>query len=179
VIDILKHLQERNLILENYKGIFIDKEKVVVSFLIYNLSGEIVGYQQYDPSKNKIKRNTGKYFTYFQKGKISLWGLDTINYKKKEVYITEGIFKSVRLHNLGLNSLATLTNNPKRLKNQIWILSRIFKVIVICDGDKAGKVLGKYSKNVIYLNDGEYLDEMTVEEIQGKVLFKQLNIKNK
>lgn len=166
---LVSHLYSRHLKLEEYTSIIVGDD--LVYFLLYSLTGKLVGYQQYNYLADKIAKNhprEGRYFTYVtSEGTCkanSVWGLDRLDSSKTELYVVEGVFKACRLHNLGLNCVAVLGNNPKSMYN--WFYSLPYKIIPICDGDKGGKALGKLTSNSIYLKDGQYLDEMTVKDIK-------------
>ena len=156
-----RHLTNRHLKPALYKGIVIDTD--VVTFPLWNLSGQRVGYQQYRPNGSKQYRKNpkeGRYFTYISKDNpITAWGLDLLNPKDKTIYLTEGIFSACRFHNHGYNALATLGNDPKHLKH--WLKCLGYNLVAICDGDKAGKKLAKYGHKSIQLRNGEYIDEMS------------------
>lgn len=112
----------------------------------------------------------GKYFTYTSKlnPTPSACGLEVLGTRDRRIYLTEGVFKSCRLHNIGLNSLAVLGNNPVHLKS--WLHSLGYELISVCDGDRAGKDLAKIGHRAIYLPEGIYLDEMSNEDIENLVL---------
>lgn len=141
-MKILDHLKNRYVDLDLYKPILSEE---VATFYLYNLSGQIVGYQQYRPEADKTKKNNpkeGRYYTYISKDKIGVFGLESLHLTPGIVFVTEGIFDSVRLTKIGLSSIATLCNSPsKELINFIRSLGR--QVIVVCDSDEAGKNLSK------------------------------------
>lgn len=136
---------------------------------MYNLSCQYIGYQQYRPDADKVRKNhtrLGRYFTYLTKGQSTVWGLDLLNQKDKRLFLTEGIFKACRFHNYGLNALAVIGNNPKHLKEWFKLLSYHYEIICICDEDDAGRALAKFgdryiSKTVDELSEGEFLDFLT------------------
>jgi hypothetical protein len=47
-MNIKTHLKQRHLDLELHRPI-LDEELNIATFLLYNLSGQLVGYQQYQP----------------------------------------------------------------------------------------------------------------------------------
>jgi hypothetical protein len=68
VIDIEKHLKDRGLDQKTTR-VIIDKETGIATFLIFDLSGKMIGYQKYDPTKEKKQRPGDdpkdlKYYTY-------------------------------------------------------------------------------------------------------------------
>ncbi|MFK5893161.1 MAG: hypothetical protein QM504_08070 [Pseudomonadota bacterium] len=162
--DIEIHLKNRNFDINKYHGITLLSDAVY--FPLWNFSGQLVGYQRYMPDGVKFKSNDelkGRYYTKIgfghEKPKISVWGLDVVNGSKKDLYVVEGIFSACRLHNIGINAIAVLNNDPKYIKS--WLMSLKYNIISICDGDKAGKKLANYSDKAILLPDGIYLDEIS------------------
>ena len=142
-MKIIDHLKSRGLNSELY-DCFIDIKNNIATFLLYNLSGQIVGYQKYDPSQDKVKNNDPKackYYTYLPREVDGVFGLDLLNSLDRNIYITEGIFKAAKLHNLGYNSIAVLTSSPKRLRPWLYIMKQTWNLIAIGDNDKAGKGL--------------------------------------
>jgi len=51
-MNIKTHLKHRHLDLELHRPI-LDEELNIATFLLYNLSGQLVGYQQYNPLGDK------------------------------------------------------------------------------------------------------------------------------
>ena len=159
---ILQHQQDRHLNLSLYPNIVVCLENNLVSFLIYSFNHRLVGYQQYNPNGDKKERRNpslGRYYTYLTEP--SVWGLESIKPSSPIVFVTEGIFKAVRLHNFGYPAVATLTNNPKSIKKQILNLAPT--IIVITDPDEAGTKLKKYG-HVSY-TPNRPLDELTEFEL--------------
>ncbi len=65
-----------------------------VTFKLYNLSEQLVGYQVYNPSKPKTEigdPREQKYFTWVTKpcaskdAQLAVWGLETISWTDKEI----------------------------------------------------------------------------------------------
>lgn len=152
-MNMLDHLAERNLQPSKYNGVFLDE--CSATFLLWNLSGELVGYQTYCPSKPKNHGKTPReqrYFTFVSRQdrqvKLAVWGMES--YKTYEpLYLVEGIFDACRLHNLGFSCVAVLGNNPEHLKS--WLDTLPNKKVAVCQGDSAGKVLARYGDEAIYL----------------------------
>lgn len=156
----LQHLYNRHLIPNLYSGISITTKHV--TFPLWNLSGQMVGYQQYNPYGSKQERRNpkeGKYFTYISKGKHNTaWGLDLLDPNQRQIVLVEGIFSACRFHAYGINALAVLGNNPKHLYS--WLRTLPYELLAICDGDEAGHKLGKFGHSSIHLPTGVYIDEM-------------------
>jgi hypothetical protein len=161
--DIENYLKGRDVDPHNNSQfpVFMDKEKNVAYFPLFNLSGKWTGYQRVNPegtkthSKDKIKQDDEKYYTYVTREnpeknipQISVYGLHTLD-KRPFVFVTEGIFDAAKLIKLGLPAVAVLMNDPKIMKNFFYALQK--KVIAIVDKDVAGnklKKLGHYSYTV-------------------------------
>lgn len=114
-----------------------------VTFPLYNLSGKMVGYQQYRPLADKTQSNNPKlsrYFTRLERGVDGFWGLETIQ-MGKPIFIVEGIFKAAKLHSLGYSAITACGSNPKRLKNWIFIMGQVYEIYAIGDNDSAGQLL--------------------------------------
>ena len=143
-VDILKeHLRSRGMDSSLY-NVSYGCDEGIVSFYLYNGAGTVVGYQQYRPDKTSKKNNDPKesrYFTYLPSGVDGVFGLETLDINKKNIYIVEGIFKAAVLHRLGFNAIAVLTNAPKRLKPWFRILKANYNLIGIGDPDAAGQKL--------------------------------------
>jgi len=113
------------------------------TFFLYNLSGQIVGYQRYMPLNFKKKRNDemGRYYTY-RSNNIGIFGLETYTLDCPCVFLTEGIFDAVRLTRRGCCALALLCNNPdSSLYNFLHCLGK--PLVSICDKDIGGRSLRK------------------------------------
>lgn len=138
------HLIDRNMLPSLYDHIHYDEDEYIVTFYLYNLSGAIVGYQQYRPNASKDKKNhpkEGRYYTYLPSKTDGVFGLDILDPTKRDVYIVEGIFKAATLHRLGYNAIAVLGNSPKRLKPWFKIMRQTWNLIGIGDDGKPGKLL--------------------------------------
>lgn len=116
-----------------------------ITFYLWNLSGQMVGFQQYRPMKLEKKTNNphlSRYFTYLKRDVDGVFGLEQLNPDDKVIYITEGVFKAAVLHRLGFNAIAVLTSSPKRMKPWFRILrAQGWKLIAISDNDAAGQKL--------------------------------------
>ena len=161
----LEHLQSRHVQFARYKTISYDQ--MSASFICYNFNGQCVGYQQYRPDAPKTKTNDekyGRYFTYVSKGHNAAWGLETFYYREDVLFITEGIFDVVRLHNLGLPAIAVLSCNPKHLRSFFRVLNR--RIVAVCDNDQAGQLLANScDSSMICPIEGSDLGDMTDEQV--------------
>ena len=160
---ILEHLKDRHVDLNLHRP-WIDEDERVAVFYLYNLSGSIIGYQQYRPDADKMKDNhpkEGRYFTYRKQPTLAVWGVESLHLTPHVVFLTEGVFDAARLTERGYSALAVLTDNPtKDLRNWLSMLNR--KVVAVCDNDKAGRRLAKFGDVAVFTEDkdlGEADDE--------------------
>ena len=186
ITNIEDHLRSRGLD-PSKTQIIVDKESNIATFLLYNLSGQLVGYHRYNPNGDKKARNNiaGKYFTYVTKEsdhshKIAVWGTETIKPDNPNLFVTEGVFDAIKLYNMGLPVIAVLSNNPKILKSWFAILNK--KTIAITDNDEAGRKLGNLTDE-FYTVPEPYKDlgEMPQEEVSNFItstVLKQTRSKN-
>lgn len=145
-MDIKTHLQQRHLNLELHRPI-LDGELNVATFLCWNLSGQLVGWQRYNPQGDKKVYQSihGRYYTYRSKRyqTVVVWGLESLYISSGTIFLTEGIFDAARMTNLGYSALATMANNPpKDYKNWLQLLRR--PIVAVCDNDAAGRKLAKF-----------------------------------
>lgn len=168
--DIYLNLLERGID-PNRRDVVIDKKSNVATFLIYNLHGQLVGTQKYNPkgSKDVFDPDLMKYYTYaapdsFRGKKIVVWGLADLNKSQNNVYIVEGIFDAAKIHKTNRNALAMLTGTPsKEMLGFLYLLP--FKKIAILDNDEGGSK-SKFPKMDCYLTPSPYKDlgEMPLKE---------------
>jgi hypothetical protein len=153
----------------------VDEATGTVTLYLWNLSGQLVGYQQYNPygdkklcgSKVNAKAN-GKYFTYRKQPTVAVWGLESLYQSSGVVYITEGVWDACRLTELGETALATLGNDPPRdYGNWLEMLGR--PVVAVCDNDAAGRKLRKYGNYVETVEGGKDLGESPDEYVRHLV----------
>lgn len=127
----------------------------VVSFPIWNLSGQLVGFQQYRPNASKKIFNNpyeGKYFTRLREGKVGVWGLESWRFSNS-LFICEGIFDACKISYLGYSAIAifSFNVNPSTAR---WlnILKRTRHTIAICDSDSSGIKMAKYGSQHVVCN---------------------------
>lgn len=150
----LEHIQDRGWCMLGFdddpKSIgYVDYENEVVTFPLWNLSGQFSGTQIYRWDKSKdAQRNPHdqKYFTYAPRGNISVYGLQLLpDSYLGPIYLVEGIWEVIAGCFFGIPCVAALGRNPKHLMN--WINSIPNPVVTLSQPDEAGKDLRKYGKN--------------------------------
>ena len=157
---VLEHLKDRHLDVELHRPM-VDEVERVATFFLYNLSGSLVGYQQYRPEGEKKPNNNpkeGKYFTYKKQSTVAVWGIESLDLTPTVVFLTEGLFDAARLTHYGVSALAVFGNDPGQdVHNWLSLLNR--RVVVVCDGDLAGGKIAKYGDTSLCLLGGKDLGE--------------------
>lgn len=172
VTNIRQHLLDRHLNLELHQPI-LDEELNIATFLLYNQSEQIVGYQQYNPNGDKKifnERLKGYYYTYLNKKcpTVSVWGIESLNLSTGPIFLTEGIFDACRLTWFGCSAIATLCNSPpKDYKNWLSMLNR--PIIAVCDNDKAGLALTHFADSYVIVPDGKDLGDSSDAYVQSLI----------
>lgn len=139
-----KNLENRHIVAGFHYPI-VDEEDEVATFLLWNLSGQVVGFQQYRPfvyEKNTNNPREARYFTITKPGTVAVWGCEHLNLSPDVVFVTEGIFDAVRFHKYGYSAIATLGSSPNNDTVQ-WLRSLGRTVVAVLDSDNAGKKLSK------------------------------------
>ena len=168
-MDLKQHLQSRHLDLDLHRPM-VDDAEGVATFYLYNLSGQLVGYQQYRPTGDKKPNNNpklGKYYTYRKQPTLAVWGVESLHLTPNVVFLCEGVFDAARLTKRGYSALAVLSNNPSPdLRNWLTCLNR--RVVAVCDNDVAGRKLAKFGDVVLFTEEKDLGD--SDEEFVTKVL---------
>ena len=156
---VLEHLKSRHLDVNLHRPM-VDEVERVATFYLYNLSGQLVGYQQYRPEGDKKPNNNpklGKYFTYRKTPTLAVWGVESLDLSPHVVFVCEGLFDAARLTQRGFSALAVLSNNPSPdLRNWLTCLNR--KVVAVCDNDAAGRKLAKFGDVVLFTDEKDLGD---------------------
>lgn len=161
-----EHLKSRRFDKSIYSAVWCDVDCMTVG--LWNLTGSLVGYQQYkykNPKDRQKNPRDMKYFTFAGSegcsSRLSAFGVDLLNKNDPVLFLVEGIFDATPLHNKGRNALAVLGNDQKNLRN--WIDSMNYYVVALCDSDPAGLRLGNYAHTVVRLPEGRDPADMSDE----------------
>lgn len=172
--DLDKHLSKRGIDTKKTQ-LIIDEENGDTYFFLYNLTGQMVGYQKYNPKYDKKGQNSKslgdprktKYYNWVgeedRSKKIAVWGLESYTWADKYLFITEGIFDIARAHQAGYPGIAVLCNDPNPQLG-FWLKTLPQTKIVIYDNDKAGEELRKLGDYSFSIEDGKDLNDLTPEE---------------
>ncbi len=157
--SVVDHLKDRHVDLNLHRPV-VDEEARVATFYLYNLSTQLVGYQQYRPEGEKKPQNNpkeGKYFTYRKQPTLAVFGVESLHLSPNVVFLTEGVFDACRLTERGYSALAALSNNPTQdLRNFLTCLNR--RVVAVCDNDVAGRRLAKFGDVAVFTEDHDLGD---------------------
>jgi hypothetical protein len=165
-MNLLQHLKDRHLDLALHTA-WVDEEEQVVTFPLWNLSGQMVGYQQYRPGASKMAQNNpkeGRYFTLRKQPTVAVWGLESFHIRSDVLFVTEGVFDAARLTERGLPAVAVLSNNPS-MDVFNWLHSLGRKVVVVHDNDKAGLKLAKFGHAAVTTGEKD-LGDSSDEEVE-------------
>lgn len=158
-MNILAHLKSRDCD-TNLHVVWVSEQEGTAVFPLWNLSGVMVGYQQYRPFASKKKNNhpsEGKYFTYTKKHCVYVWGLESFHLTPNHLFVTEGIFDATRLTKRGASAIAVLSNDPT-ISVRNWLSSINRTVTVVADNDSAGKKLIKVGNRSVIVPHGDLGD---------------------
>ena len=149
--SVLDHLKRRHLDVNLHRPM-VDEDARVATFFLYNLSGQVVGYQQYRPEGDKKPGNNpklGKYFTYKKQPTLAVWGVESLHLTPHVLFLTEGVFDAARVTERGFSCVAALSNDPSPdLRNWLSMLNRV--VVAVCDNDAAGRRLAKFGDRSVF-----------------------------
>ena len=163
-MDLEQHLKHRYLDIALHRP-FIDNTDGVVTFLLWNLSGQIVGLQTYRPTASKGRGNDPRLGRYFNRRKlptVAVWGVESLHLTPSIVFVTEGIFDAARLTERGVSAVAVLSNDPSGDVYN-WLHSTARTVIAVCDADTAGSRLAKFGHYAHFTETGKDLGEASDE----------------
>ncbi|PHS22244.1 MAG: hypothetical protein COA84_13890 [Robiginitomaculum sp.] len=166
-MNLKKYLKDRHFDTDLHTAWF-DHDAEVVTFPIWNLSGQLIGYQTCRPNGEKKQFNNprlGKYYTYFTKPHRGVWGLESW-YSSNVLFITEGVFDAARLTDKGFSAICVMSNDPgKVIRNWLWTVGKTRPIVAVCDGDKAGIKLAKYGTLSHIMSEGKDLGDVSDEYV--------------
>ena len=147
---------------------WVDEDEGVASFPLWNLSGQMVGYQQYRPYGDKKRFNhpkEGKYFTWRKDKVVGVWGLESWSFSKT-LFVTEGVFDAARLTERGYSAVATLSNDvDPSTARWLWVARKYRMVVAVCDNDPAGRKLAKCGNVSHMMEEGKDMGDASDEYV--------------
>lgn len=171
------HLESRGVNIEKQHGLSICEDKESATFLLYNTTGQLVGFQEYSYRKPKehkkgaMGRGVVRYYTYVSpepasKHKmLAVFGLDKMLFTERKLFIVEGIFDCIKLQNAGLNAIAVIGGTPSRQLIS-WVKTLQKEVYVILDSDGLGSKMKRFGgKSFITPKPYKDLGDMPQNEV--------------
>ena len=166
-MTVLENLKSRHFDM-NVHTVWVDEDEGVATYPLWNLSGAMVGFQQYRPAANKKKDNhprESRYFTWRKDRVVGVWGLESWNFSNT-LFVTEGVFDAARLTARGYSAVATLSNDvDPSLARWLWLTRKIRPVVAVCDNDVAGRKLAKCGHVAHVMTDDKDLGEASDEYV--------------
>lgn len=144
------HLRSRYFDPKLYSGLTITED--TCTFILWNLAGKLVGYQTYTPSLAQYYTHTTKP-TVGGASELAVWGLETVAWNSKFLFLTNEVFDAARLHWNGLPAIAVLEGDSMQLSEWLYTLPSI--IISCVQKNRAGENLAKYGQQVIHLPAGD------------------------
>lgn len=139
-MTLIDHLHSREFDTDLHSA-WEDSRDQCVTFPLWNLTGQMVGYQQYRPNASKAKKNhprEGRYFTHVKDGRVGVWGLESWSLTPGHLFITEGVFDACRLTARGYSAVALLSHRPNPSTVR-WLVTLSRARTAVCDDDAAGR----------------------------------------
>lgn len=159
-MTVTEHLNNRHFD-TNLHVYWENAEENVATFPLWNLSGQLKGYQRYRPDGDKKAFNNpllGKYFTKATRDTVCVWGLESWNLSNT-LFLTEGVFDACRLTKNSCSAVALLTSDPHpSTKRWLAIVRSMRPVVAVCDNDKAGLKLAKHGHTSHVVSNGDLGD---------------------
>lgn len=166
-MTVLENLKSRHFDM-NVHAVWVDEDEGVATYPLWNLTGQMVGYQQYRPAASKKKDNhprESRYFTWRKDKVVGVWGLESWNFSNT-LFVTEGVFDACRLTSRGFSAVALLSNDIDTSTRE-WLYA--FKsnrlVVAVCDNDAAGRKLAKCGHTSHVMEDGKDMGEASDEYV--------------
>jgi hypothetical protein len=166
-----QHLLGRHCDLSLHRP-WVDEENNVATFPLWNLSGQMVGFQQYRPDGTKSRNNdprAGKYFTFRQSPTLAVFGVESLHLTPHVVFLTEGVFDACRLTERGVSALAVLSCDVNK-EFHGWLRALNRCVVAVCDNDAAGRKLAKFGHEAVFMNEkdlGDSTDDEVTDFLKG------------
>jgi hypothetical protein len=133
---------------------------------MWNFSGQMVGYQKYEPGAPRLHNNGehARYHSWFGLNKMGVWGLETVDWRGGTLFLVEGVFDACRLHSHGLQAVAVVANDPKHLRS--WLNTLPHHRVAVPDGDAAGHKLARYADQSVQMPPGEDVGSLSDNQFQ-------------
>lgn len=166
-MNVLKHLKSRHFD-SAVHTVWVDDDEGVATYPLWNLTGQMVGYQQYRPSATKKRDNhprDSRYFTWRKDKVVGAWGLESWKFSNT-LFVTEGVFDACRLTSRGFSAVALLSNDiDSSTREWLYMVKSNRFVVAVCDNDVAGRKLAKCGHVAHVMEDGKDMGEASDEYV--------------
>lgn len=159
------HLHDRFFSMNLHRA-WLDQD--IVTFPLWNLSGQLVGYQQYRPGATKDAKNDpreGRYFTRLARDRVGVWGLESWNFSDT-LFVCEGVFDACKVTWLGYSAVALFSNEINdSTASWLNVVQAHRPVVALCDGDSVGLGLSKYAHAHVQMNPWHDVGDAPLEYV--------------
>jgi hypothetical protein len=135
---------------------------------LWNLSGQLVGYQQYRPNASKEAKNDpreGRYFTRLARDRVGVWGLESWDFSGA-LFLCEGVFDACKVTWLGYSALAVFSTEVNATTaSWLSVLRSHRRVVALCDGDHVGLRLAKYAHDHVQMSPWHDVGDAPLEYV--------------
>lgn len=138
--EITEYLKTHGNICDGFMGIRVSSNKI--SIPVKDKDGNILFH------KHRVFGQNMKYL-YDKGSKVSLFGVDNIDYLKEMIYITEGEFDAMALYKIGRNAVSSTggalswQDSFNEQIKMFYETSKLSAIAIVYDNDKAG-AMGAY-----------------------------------
>lgn len=150
------------------------------TFPVWNLSGQLCGYQQYRPGASKKINNNhkdGRYFTRLGHYKSSVWGLESWRLSNT-LFVCEGVFDACKVTWLGYSAVAVFSNFcGDSVRAWLSVVRHSRPVVALCDSDNIGLQLATLAHNYYQCRDYHDIGEMPIREVRDVCKYYNYNAK--
>jgi len=163
--ELKAHLEMRGL--QTDSVYWVNEEELMVVFPLYDSTGNMIGYHNYRPNKDKVLNNhpyESRYFTRVTKGWEAFYGYRSRLYSKT-LFVTEGLWDAERVQEAGFSCYTLFSNNPKN-SAMLNLLRKVRPVVALCDGDKAGRSLAKFGHESVVFEENRDANDYTPQELK-------------
>jgi hypothetical protein len=166
-MNVLEHLKSRHFD-SVVHTVWVDDDEGVATYPLWNLTGQMVGYQQYRPSATKKRDNhprDSRYFNWRKDKVVGAWGLESWKFSNT-LFVTEGVFDACRLTSRGFSAVALLSNDiDSSTREWLYMVKSNRFVVAVCDNDVAGRKLAKCGHVAHVMEDGKDMGEASDEYV--------------
>lgn len=143
--SLLECLADRNFDILLHPETVIDSPNRVITFPLYNLSGQMVGFQEYRPDQadkgqnSYLQRHLHRYYAHNRRCNTVCWGLQSLHWDVPYVFVQEGVFDTAPFHSLGVPAVAMLGFDNQEAYKALRTSGK--KLYTLADADRSGRIM--------------------------------------